>query len=62
MVEPQVRDWVVARALKRETGARGLRASLAPVIERAAYEHFGQPGASSIRLVLDGEQVRATAE
>jgi ATP-dependent Clp protease ATP-binding subunit ClpX len=62
VVEPQVRDWVVARAVKRETGARGLRASLAPVIERAAYEHFGQPGASSIRLVLEGEQVRAIAE
>jgi ATP-dependent Clp protease ATP-binding subunit ClpX len=62
VVEPQVRDWVVARAVKRETGARGLRASLAPVIERAAYEHFGQPGASSIRLVLEGDKVRAIAE
>lgn len=62
VVEPQVRDWVVARALKRETGARGLRASLAPVIERAAYEHFGQPGAACIRLILEGDQVRATAE
>lgn len=62
VVDPQVRDWVVARALKRETGARGLRASLAPVIERAAYEYFGQQGIASIRLVLEGEQVRATAE
>jgi ATP-dependent Clp protease ATP-binding subunit ClpX len=53
---------VVARALKRETGARGLRASLAPVIERAAYDHFGQQGTASIRLVLEGEQVRAIAE
>jgi ATP-dependent Clp protease ATP-binding subunit ClpX len=62
VVEPQVRDWVVARALKRETGARGLRASLAPIIERAAYEYFGQQGTASIRLVLEGEQVRAIAE
>ncbi|HVG58760.1 MAG TPA: AAA family ATPase [Hyalangium sp.] len=62
VVDPQVRDWVVARALKRETGARGLRASLAPVIERAAYEYFGQQGTASIRLVLEGEQVRAIAE
>jgi ATP-dependent Clp protease ATP-binding subunit ClpX len=61
VVEPEVRDWVVARALKRETGARGLRASLAPVLERAAYEHFGQPGATSLRLVLEGDQVRAIA-
>jgi ATP-dependent Clp protease ATP-binding subunit ClpX len=62
VVDPQVRDWVVARALKRETGARGLRASLAPVIERAAYEYFGQQGTASIHLVLEGEQVRAIAE
>ena len=61
VVEPEVRDWVVARALKRETGARGLRASLAPVLERAAYEHFGQPGATSLRLVLEGDQIRAIA-
>ena len=62
VVEPQVSDWVVARALKRETGARGLRAALAPVLERAAYEHFGQPTAPTVRLALEGEQVRAIAE
>jgi ATP-dependent Clp protease ATP-binding subunit ClpX len=62
VVEPEVRDWVVARALKRETGARGLRAALAPVLEHAAYEHFGQPRASTVRLVLEGEQVRIVAE
>jgi ATP-dependent Clp protease ATP-binding subunit ClpX len=62
VVEPEVRDWVVAGALKRETGARGLRAALAPVLEHAAYEHFGQPRASSVRLVLEGEQVRLVAE
>ncbi|MBN1206687.1 MAG: AAA family ATPase [Myxococcaceae bacterium] len=62
VVEPQVRDWVVARALKRETGARGLRASLAPVLEHAAYEHFGEPRAATLRLTLEGEQVRAVAE
>jgi ATP-dependent Clp protease ATP-binding subunit ClpX len=62
VVEPAVRDWVVSRALKRETGARGLRAALAPALESAAYEHFGQPGASSVRLTLEGEQVRTLAE
>ncbi len=58
-VEPAVREWVVARALKRETGARGLRAALVPQLERAAYDHFGEPQVSTVRLVLDGEQVRA---
>jgi ATP-dependent Clp protease ATP-binding subunit ClpX len=62
VVDPLVRDWVVAHALKRETGARGLRASLAPVIERAAYDHFGQQRTASIRLVLEGERVHAIAE
>jgi ATP-dependent Clp protease ATP-binding subunit ClpX len=59
VVEPSVREWVVARALKRETGARGLRAALVPQLERAAYDHFGEPQVSTVRLVLDGEQVRA---
>ncbi|MFE8604985.1 AAA family ATPase [Archangium violaceum] len=62
VVEPAVREWVVARALKRETGARGLRAALVPQLERAAYDHFGEPQVSTVRLVLDGEQVRTVAE
>ncbi|MFL5351379.1 AAA family ATPase [Archangium sp.] len=56
-VEPAVREWVVQRALKRETGARGLRAALVPQLERAAYDHFGEPQVSTVRLVLQGEQV-----
>ncbi|WP_375770208.1 AAA family ATPase [Archangium gephyra] len=59
VVEQSVREWVVARALKRETGARGLRAALVPQLERAAYDHFGEPQVSTVRLVLEGEQVRA---
>jgi ATP-dependent Clp protease ATP-binding subunit ClpX len=59
VVEPAVREWVVARALKRETGARGLRAALVPQLERAAYDHFGEPQVSTVRLTLDGDQVRA---
>ena len=53
-----MREWVVARALKRETGARGLRAALVPQLERAAYDHFGEPQVGLVRLVLEGEQVR----
>ncbi|PTL79842.1 AAA family ATPase [Vitiosangium sp. GDMCC 1.1324] len=56
-VEPAVRAWVVERALKRETGARGLRAALVPQLERAAYDHFGEPEVSTVRLVLEGDQV-----
>ncbi|ADO75581.1 AAA family ATPase [Stigmatella aurantiaca] len=62
VVEPSVREWVVAGALKRETGARGLRAALAPVLEQAAYEHFGQHQASTLRLVLKDGLVTLIAE
>ena len=63
VVEPAVREHVVARALKRETGARGLRTTLSPLLEGAAYEHFGrQASASTVRLVMEGDAVRALAE
>jgi ATP-dependent Clp protease ATP-binding subunit ClpX len=59
VVEPEVRQHVVARALKRETGARGLRAALSPVLERAAYDCFGQRCGGTVRLVLHDERVEA---
>ncbi len=59
VVEPAVRQHLVARTLKRETGARGLRAALAPVLERAAYDFFGQGRGGTVRLVLQGERVEA---
>jgi ATP-dependent Clp protease ATP-binding subunit ClpX len=63
LVEPAVREHVVARALKRETGARGLRTTLAPLLEGAAYEHFGRQDVSgTVRLVMQGDEVRALAE
>ncbi len=63
VVEPAVREYVVAKALKRETGARGLRTTLAPLLEGAAYEHFGRQGTSgTVRLVLEGDTVRTRAE
>lgn len=60
-VDEAVLELVVERALKRELGARGLRATLVPYLERAAYEHFGQDGAREVRLVRDGDDVRIAA-
>ncbi|RYZ31254.1 MAG: ATP-binding protein, partial [Myxococcaceae bacterium] len=48
--------------LKRETGARGLRTALAPVLEQAAYEHFGHGKAATVRLVLKDDAVRAVRD
>ena len=57
VTEP-VREWIVKRALKRETGARGLRAALVPHLERASYEHFGDPQVGVVSLQLQDGQVR----
>lgn len=62
VVTPEVRQHVVAGALKRETGARGLRAALAPVLERAAYDSFGQGLGGTVRLVLRDGRVEAVVE
>ena len=50
VVDDDVLDHVVARALKRELGARGLRAALVPYLEEAAYSHFGVASAGRVRL------------
>jgi ATP-dependent Clp protease ATP-binding subunit ClpX len=54
-----VLELIVDRALQRETGARGLRAELARSIEDAAYEHFGQGEARTVRLRRDGDTIVA---
>ena len=52
--EPAVLEHVVQGALRRETGARGLRAALTPYLEEAAFSSFGG-GADRVRLaVRDG--------
>lgn len=62
VVEPEVREHLVARTLKRETGARGLRAALGPVLERAAYDFFGQRRGLTVRLVLVDGRVEAVSD
>ncbi|XXF78685.1 AAA family ATPase [Myxococcaceae bacterium GXIMD 01537] len=59
VVERPVREHLVARALQRETGARGLRAALTPVLERAAYDCFGEARGGTVRLVLEAGRVEA---
>lgn len=47
---------IIDAALRRETGARGLRASLVPHLEEAAYETFGEGNAAKAILdVQNGE-------
>jgi ATP-dependent Clp protease ATP-binding subunit ClpX len=56
-VSDGVLGHIVRRALKRELGARGLRAALVPYLEEAAYEHFGSGDAATIRLELVGDTI-----
>jgi ATP-dependent Clp protease ATP-binding subunit ClpX len=53
-IDPAVRDHVIDGALRRQTGARGLRSALAPYLERAAFDHFGsEVQGGKVRLILD---------
>ncbi len=51
-LEDAVLDHVVQEALRRETGARGLRAAIAPALEEAAYRLFGtgQPQTAHLKV------------
>ncbi len=62
-VDSEVVEYTVERAIKRELGARGLRASLVPYLEAAAYEHFGsqQPAVVRLRLGADGIVVESSS-
>jgi ATP-dependent Clp protease ATP-binding subunit ClpX len=49
-------DHIIARSLKRKTGARGLHSELAAAIERAAFETFGDVnGAEVVVDAVDGK-------
>ncbi len=50
-------DHIIAGALRRETGARGLRAALVPYLEEAAYESFGQDGGGKAVLGVDKGEI-----
>lgn len=60
IVEPSVVDNIVGRAKTRELGARGLRASLVPFLEEAAYKEFGsnRQGATVRLTTDDNDQIK----
>ena len=51
-LDQDVLDGLVAHALRREVGARGLRAALVPHLEEAAYRYFGGQQGKTVRLVV----------
>lgn len=62
VVEAAVLDRVVEEALRRQTGARGLRNALTLYLEDAAFEAYSAPDARRIIVALEDGQVRARVE
>lgn len=57
VVDDDVLGHIVGKAKKRELGARGLRASLVPYLEEAAYDHFGAGQAAKVRLMMERDRI-----
>jgi ATP-dependent Clp protease ATP-binding subunit ClpX len=62
VVEEEVLDAVVAEALRRETGARGLASTLTRNLEDVAFEHFGTESASTVRVRMVAGEVDVAME
>jgi len=62
VVENAVLDRVVEEALRKQTGARGLRNALTLYLEDAAFEAYSVPEARRIVVALENGEVRARVE
>ncbi len=62
VIEPPAVDLVVERALKRQTGARGLANALLRAIEDAAYDRFGAGASGTVRVDVEGGEIAADFE
>lgn len=58
-IDEAVLDHVVASAVAKETGARGLAATLTRQLEDVAFASFGEDAAGAVRVSLEGERVVA---
>ncbi|MFN7132247.1 MAG: hypothetical protein ACK4N5_09195, partial [Myxococcales bacterium] len=62
VVDDAAPSLVVDRALKRQTGARGLANALLRAIEDAAYERFGTGVTGTVRVTAENDEIRAAFE
>ncbi|HTJ46060.1 MAG TPA: AAA family ATPase [Kofleriaceae bacterium] len=56
-VEEDVLDLIVADAIRRETGARGLASTLTRQLEDVAFDSFGADASGTVRLSVKGGAV-----
>jgi ATP-dependent Clp protease ATP-binding subunit ClpX len=54
VIDEAVLDHIVADALRRETGARGLASTLTRQLEDVAFGAFGVERGGAVRVVLRG--------
>jgi ATP-dependent Clp protease ATP-binding subunit ClpX len=52
VVAKEVLQLIVKESLKKETGARGIEASLVRYLENAAFEAYSQPGTTQVELIM----------
>ncbi|HRX53564.1 MAG: AAA family ATPase [Verrucomicrobiales bacterium] len=57
-IADEVVSHIVKGALRRETGARGLRAALVPHLEEAAFESFGTGARAKVRIGLKDGRIQ----
>lgn len=62
VVDAEVLDHLVDRAVRRQTGARGLAASLTRHLEDAAFEAYSEVGARKVLLRLVGGGIHVEIE
>jgi len=56
-IDEAVIDHIIDAALRRETGARGLRASLVPHLEEAAFQTFGSETEAKVTLKMKKDEI-----
>jgi ATP-dependent Clp protease ATP-binding subunit ClpX len=62
VIEEDVLDKIVDEAVKRETGARGLTATLTLNVEDAAFLSFGRDNGGRVRVLLENGHPKAVYE
>ncbi len=58
VVEESVLDHIVSRAIRRQTGARGLATVLMSHLESVAFEHFGQGRQGRVLVSIDSGKIK----
>jgi ATP-dependent Clp protease ATP-binding subunit ClpX len=61
-VDHSALDGIVQKAIKRETGARGLRSYLTYILEDAAFEVYSNPDIRHIHISYTDDQISVTSD